>query len=495
MMSDDHDTPETTPETDLDTDTVTETSAAPSSISYAALIGDPFGLRTLEISDAQNSSEELMIDEPIETEELDEEADKMDVSENLNDEVLESPLLDPLEFTVDTGELDRLSTALNGARAENEREATDWVADPTTAVADWTPDLSGAEAREKLATQIAEDQALQAHEAAIAAEALEELDPELLAALPKVPAVGEQLDLDEIQSCVEAILFMSDKPLSLEKIQEMIGPDFPHSVFQEAMTALVDRSRANSHGVEIVQIAKGYQLRTKPGRAALIKKLSKVQTQRLSSGAMETLAICAYRQPIMKEDVDKVRGVDSSYFFRYLLDRKLIQICGRSELPGRPMLYSTTDDFLSLFGLKDLSAMPSLREIEQLVPSSQSANPDDEDPRVKEMRRLVSQMKADKSSQLNYDPREDEKILKEIRERVQSIPTSTPSLDLQRDLEKQAKELAKQGLTLEMVEAAAAGEAVQPLLSPTEPSMSMGTPIGLEDAAGEFAEPVADPND
>jgi segregation and condensation protein B len=148
---------------------------------------------------------------------------------------------------------------------------------------------------------------------------------------------------------------------------------------------------------------------------------------------------------VLKEEVDKIRGVDSSYFVRGLLDRKLIAITGRSELPGRPMLYSTTDHFLELFGLKDLAAMPSLREIEQMVPQSQSQNPDDpdsSDPRVREMRRLVGQMKADTSTTLLYDPKEDERILSDIRERVKAIPTSTPYLEEQKAAEKAAKEEA-----------------------------------------------------
>jgi len=230
----------------------------------------------------------------------------------------------------------------------------------------------------------------------------------------------------------------------LTKLQEMLGPELPHSLFQEAITALRDNYGATRHGIEIIEVAGGLQFRTKAGRAPLARKLAKVQTQRLSSGAMETLAIIAYKQPAMKEDVDQIRGVDSSYFVRQLLDKKLIQISGRSELPGRPMVYSTTDDFLQLFGLKDVSSLPSLRELEQMIPGSQSDRPEDPDygdPRIREMRRLVDQMKSDTSTLLNYDPREDEKILKDIRERVQSIPTSTPYLEEQKALEKQALEM------------------------------------------------------
>jgi segregation and condensation protein B len=192
---------------------------------------------------------------------------------------------------------------------------------------------------------------------------------------------------------------------------------------------------------------------------------------------METLAIVAYRQPVMKEEIDKIRGVDSSYFIRGLMDRKLIAITGRSELVGRPMLYSTTETFLELFGLKDLAAMPPLRELESMVPTSQSDRPDgeDADPRVREMRKLVSQMKSDTSTSLIYDPREDEKLLAEIRERVQAIPTSTAYLDEQKALEKQAKLDEKNGAKL-----AASGETAAP-----------GTQLDLTPEAPESQEPAS----
>ena len=189
----------------------------------------------------------------------------------------------------------------------------------------------------------------------------------------------------------------------------------------------------------IVEVAGGFQFRTKPGRANLARKLAKVQTQKLSSGAMETLAIVAYKQPVLKEDIDKVRGVDSSHFIRGLMDKKLIAISGRSDLPGRPMLYTTTQAFLELFGLKDLSSMPPLAELEQMVPTSQSDR--SEDPRVLKMRTLVAEMNSDKT-RLDYNPREDEVILKDIRDRVSQIPTSTPYLDEQKAIEK-AVALAK----------------------------------------------------
>lgn len=378
---------------------------------YVAFIDDPYGIKTIEISEAQKTSEELELDEELEPE---------------------------TEFETDDSQLENLANALDEQAKRLEAEALAAQAQPAEEAS-----------AEELARQIAEDQALAAEMAREAAEAekLLEIDPELLAALPREPQPDAQgnMDLSELQSCIETLLFMVDKPISPKKLQEWLGPDFKEELFVQALEGLKERYQSPHHGIELVEISNGWQLRTKPGRAALAKKLSKIQTQRLSSGGMETLAIIAYRQPVMKEEIDKIRGVDSSYFVRGLLDKKLIAITGRSELPGRPMLYSTTDHFLELFGLKDLAALPSLRELEQMVPASQSKNPEDEDPRVKEMRRLVNSMKADTSTSLLYDPKEDEKILKDIRERVQSIPTSTPYLDEQKALEKAAKEAAARG--------------------------------------------------
>jgi segregation and condensation protein B len=296
----------------------------------------------------------------------------------------------------------------------------------------------------RLAAEIAEDEALAAELARQDAEGADQ-DPELLAALPSLPVADENgvLDLREVESCIESLLFMTDKPMSEKRLRELLGPDFGDEIFAQALESLQERYQSPAHGIELAQVSGGWQLRTKPARAALAKKLAKIQTQRLSSGAMETLSIIAYKQPVLKDEIDTIRGVDSSHFIRGLLDKKLIQITGRSELPGRPMLYATTTEFLELFGLANLEAMPSLRELEQMVPASQTKDPSEEDPRVREMRKLVGQMKADNSTSLIYDPKEDEKLLQEIRERVQEIPSSTPYLEEQRAQEKAGRDAAK----------------------------------------------------
>jgi segregation and condensation protein B len=389
-----------------------------------SLMTDPSGMgatmsNILDVAAAQKSDEELDLDSDLVGLE-EEDALETGVEESEDGE------LEPLVLSDNEAEIEEtllnLQTKLAAQDAENAKLAAE--AEEARAV----------EAKAHLEAQIAEDEAL---EKALKEEAEDDLanDPELRAALPREPEETEsgELDLREMESCIEALLFMSERPLSAKKLQELLGPEMNLDWFHEALLNLQTRYARFSHGIELAEIAHGYQFRTKPVRAALAKKLAKIQTQRLSTGAMESLAIIAYKQPVLKDDVDKIRGVDSSHFIRGLLDKKLIKIAGRSELPGRPMVYATSNEFLEIFSLKSLDSLPPLKELESMIPGSQSGNPDDTDPRVKKMRELVASMNADHSVNLLYDPKEDEKFLTEIRERVKAIEIITPTLQAQVD--------------------------------------------------------------
>lgn len=380
-------------------------------------VADPYGFNTLDVAAAQND-ESLEIDDDLEDVELDD--------ESLDDEKEDAPLL----LNTNDQELNETLENLQSKLEEQEKELALEMKESEA--------RSEEEAKKLLAAQIAEDEAL---EKALQEESEKDLmnDPDLLRALPREPEEDENgnLDLAEMESCIEALLFMVDKPISTNKLRELLGPEMSLSYFQEALTNLKKRYQRFHHGVELAEVGNGYQFRTKPVRAALAKKLAKIQAQRLSTGAMETLAIVAYKQPAMKEDIDKIRGVDSSHFIRGLLDKKLIKIAGRSDLPGRPMVYETTSEFMEVFGIKNLESLPPLREIEAMVPGSQTG---EDDPRVKEMRKLVGQMNADDSVSLLYDPKEDEKFLSDIREKVKGIEISTPTLEQQKLREKMIAE-------------------------------------------------------
>lgn len=258
------------------------------------------------------------------------------------------------------------------------------------------------------------------------------LPPETIAALPQAREDGS-FDLHEIEACIETLLFLSDQPVKPAKIREWLGEGIPKKDVDQAISALGERLSSPRSGVALAEIAGGFQLRTKPERAALAKLLAKTQSQRLSRGAMETLSIIAYKQPVMKDEIDRIRGVDSSHFFRSLMERRLIQITGRSDLPGRPMEYATTDEFLKVFGLASLADLPPLSEIERMIPESASQGME-EDPRILQMRKLLTEMKSD-PERLGYDPADDEKFLTEIRERVQSISVSTPTIEAMKTAE------------------------------------------------------------
>jgi segregation and condensation protein B len=396
-----------------------------------ALVSDPFHSESF-MSDAE-ASEDFNQD-------FNEDFNE-DLEENRNADEPEENLRAETKTQAETEDhFNRLASAVETQTAKDEAEMKGLVKKGNT------------KGKASLKKQIQEDnevekenQASLQEEAQEAAQA-EEIDPEFLAALPGRDEQGN-LDMQELQACMETLIFLTQKPIPLKKLKEFLAADVDMSVFEEAVRSLQERYEEIHHGIELVEVAGGFQFRTKVNRGALIRKLSKIQRQRLSRGAMETLAIIAYRQPALKDDVDKVRGVDSSHFIRNLLDKKLVAITGRSELPGRPMLYSTTDEFLEIFGLKELSALPPLRELEQMVPSSESDNPENEDPKVIEMRKLVQQMKEDRH-RIKYDPKEDDEFLSDIRDRVKEISDSTPYLEEQKALEKQAALEAKEAKKL-----------------------------------------------
>jgi segregation and condensation protein B len=139
---------------------------------------------------------------------------------------------------------------------------------------------------------------------------------------------------------------------------------------RQIQTEYEDRSK----GIELVEVAGGYQFRTKSSWAGWVSRLKKVKAVKLSQAALETLAIVAYRQPVIRPAIEDIRGVDSGSVLHTLLEKGLIKIMGRKDLPGRPIVYGTTKTFLELFSLNTLSDLPSLKEI-QPPPSPEETVP------------------------------------------------------------------------------------------------------------------------
>lgn len=174
------------------------------------------------------------------------------------------------------------------------------------------------------------------------------------------------MEEQKIKRIVEALIFASDTPLSEDRIKEAMEETNGLDI-EAAVNTLNDEYAASGRSFSIQRVAGGYHLSTLPEYATYIRQLYLGRHKnRLSQPALETLAIVAFKQPISRIDVAQIRGVDPDGVLKNLLDRRLITIIGRSEGLGRPLLYSTTPEFLQYFGLNDLSQLPKPREIEEL---------------------------------------------------------------------------------------------------------------------------------
>ena len=170
----------------------------------------------------------------------------------------------------------------------------------------------------------------------------------------------------EIRKIIEALLFASPEPLTQSKVNGIFNPDTPN--LKEVVLKLNEQYVHDDHAFEINKVAGGYQLVSRQEYEHFIRKmLSKSGRISLSSAALDSLAIIAYKQPIGRYEVEAIRGVDSSGVLKTLLNRNLIKIKGRDSGPGRPLLYQTTNKFLEHFGLNRLSDMPKLKEITELM--------------------------------------------------------------------------------------------------------------------------------
>ena len=175
------------------------------------------------------------------------------------------------------------------------------------------------------------------------------------------------LDVDSLCGAIETIIFMSDRPVNLLKIKNQIDNDLPLRVVHESIARLQAEYEEKHHGIRLMEVAQGYQFRTKATYSNLIQKMFKVESLQLSPTAVEVLSIIAYKQPISKTDVESIRGVDSSHIIRALMDRRLVKICGRSEEMGRPSLYGTTPEFLEVFNLNEITDLPSEIELDEIA--------------------------------------------------------------------------------------------------------------------------------
>lgn len=164
-----------------------------------------------------------------------------------------------------------------------------------------------------------------------------------------------------LESVLESILFAAGEPVPIERLS--LGLEVPRAELEKVAGSLMDQYRYERRGIRLVKLDDSYQLCSAPEYADVVRKiLENRKPPRLSQPALEVLAIIAYYQPVTRAYVDQVRGVDSAYTVGLLLERELIQECGRLAVPGRPILYQTTRNFLRSFGLSSLEELPELPE-------------------------------------------------------------------------------------------------------------------------------------
>lgn len=169
---------------------------------------------------------------------------------------------------------------------------------------------------------------------------------------------------------IECLIFVANPSISFEDIQaslsSMMEVDISDAEIQQAIEEIDQKYQSEDFSFELVEISGGFRFMTKPAYEPTVSAyIKESQRRQLSSAALETLAIIAYKQPVVKSDVEKIRGVNCDYTIQKLLEKEFISVVGRSEAIGKPLIYKTSDKFMDYFGLKDLSDLPKLKDFQQ----------------------------------------------------------------------------------------------------------------------------------
>ena len=199
------------------------------------------------------------------------------------------------------------------------------------------------------------------------------------AGIEAVNSQAEAINARELKAILEAVLFVSPEPVPVARLMSIVGTVSKSEVVQ-ALGILTHDLDQDGRGIQLVQVAGGYRLVTKQEYGPWLKRMDKAKAaQKLSRSALESLAIIAYKQPLVRSEIEEIRGVETSGVLRTLCERKLVRIVGRKDVPGRPIMYGTTKFFLEHFGLQDLSQLPPLREFKELGESEQALLPIEEE--------------------------------------------------------------------------------------------------------------------
>jgi segregation and condensation protein B len=175
----------------------------------------------------------------------------------------------------------------------------------------------------------------------------------------------------ELRSIVESLIFTAPRPVTLEQLQDWLE-DATKDELVSALDAIRRDFDQPERGLRLVEVAEGFQFRTPKQNGPWVRKTLEVKPLRLSQAALEVLSIVAYKQPVTRAEVESVRGVDSSHLLKSLMERDLICLEGKTDDPGRPLLYATTDQFLEMFSIKSIRDLPTLRDLQELTAFGES---------------------------------------------------------------------------------------------------------------------------
>ena len=285
--------------------------------------------------------------------------------------------------------------------------------------------------------------------------------------LTEVPAIdGTELDSfesaqiedlefvedEQVESIIESILFASDRPVSFASIQMVFkGTTVKKEKIRKALDAIAVEYAGGRRGVSLEEVTGGYQIRTKVDNMNFLKRTVKTRAFRLSGPALETLAIVAYKQPVVKMEIDQIRGVESGHLLRALMEKGLVNFEGKAEnLPGKPMQYGTTRRFLEIFGLRNLKELPTLSQIDELLPEGIG-----EEVEEKTTLAMVSDSLSEQVKAMSYSEGEEELGL--IESELTAISTSSEFFEQEKIRQKMKRDEEK---AQNLREAIAVGEEV-----------------------------------
>lgn len=248
----------------------------------------------------------------------------------------------------------------------------------------------------------------------------------------------EFVEDEQLESIIESVLFATDKPVTLSALKVIFkGTNVKTDKIRRTIEKLSVTYASGNRGIYIEEVQGGYQLRTKLDNMNFLRRTLKVKPFKLSGPALEVLAIVAYKQPLIKHEIDEIRGVESGHLLRALMEKGIVAFAGKSDLPGKPMQYITTKKFLEIFGLRNLKELPTLSQIDELLP--EGINEDDESKNSK-----LSSITDSMSQQITDGAYSDgEEDLLKITEQLGEITTSSDFFEQEKQRQKEKKEFEK----------------------------------------------------